>query len=93
MQCPIPVHGKECGADAQTQSVWIAQRDGGAIHFDCAQGHGFHIGPHERWQLCRCDIMSAGHLHTVNHTLDTALRTLAAQKGIQVIEPERMFEA
>ena len=37
--------------------------------------------------------MSAGHLHTVNHTLDTALRTLAAQKGIQVIEPERMFEA
>lgn len=42
MQCPIPVLGRECGADAQTQSAPIAQRvDVIAIHFDCTQGHRF----------------------------------------------------
>jgi hypothetical protein len=97
MQCPIPVQGRECGADAQTQSAWIAQRDDMiAIHFDCTQGHRFHIGPRERWQPCRCDrqektMRIAGHLHTVNNEVETVLMTLAAQKGIQVIVPERKF--
>jgi hypothetical protein len=95
MQCPIPVQGRECGADAQTQSTGIAQRDDViAIHFGCTQGHRFHIGPRERWQTCRCDrqdktMMSAGHLHTVNNEVETVLMTLATEKGIQVIVLER----
>jgi hypothetical protein len=99
MQCPIPVQGRECGADAQTQSAWIAQGDDViAIHFGCAQGHRFHIGPRERWQTCRCHrqektMMSAGHLHTVNNEVETVLMTLAAQKDIQVIVPERKFKS
>lgn len=102
MQCPIPVQGRECGANAQTQSAWIAQRDDARVlHFDCTQGHRFHIGPCERWQTCRCHgqekttktTMSAGHLHTVNNEVETVLRTLAAQKGIQVIVSKRKFKS
>lgn len=95
MQCPIQVQGRVCGAEAQTQRAWIAQRDDViAIHFDCTQGHRFHIGPRERWQACRCDrqedsMMSAGHLHTVDNEVETVLMTLATQKGIQIIVPEK----
>ncbi len=95
MQCPIPVQGRECGADAQTRNGWIAQRDEVlAIHFDCTEGHRFHIGPRARWQTCRCDRqeeakMSTGRL--MNNDVETVLITLAAQKGIQVIMPERKF--
>lgn len=98
MQCPIPVQGRECGADAQTQSVPFARRDDViAIHFDCTQGHQFHIGPHARWQTCRCNrqektVMGTGHRHAVNHGVEHVLMALAAQKGIQVIVPERKFK-
>jgi hypothetical protein len=94
MQCPIPVQGRECGADARTRNSWIAQRDEVlAIHFDCTEGHRFHIGPRARWQTCRCDRqeetkMSTGRL--MNNDVETML-TLAAQKGIQVIMPEIKF--
>jgi hypothetical protein len=99
MQCPILAQGRECGADAQTQSAWMAQRDDViAIHFDCIQGHRFHIGPRERWQTCRCHRQeqprtSAGLLHRVHNDVETVLMTLAAQKGIQVIVSKRKFRS
>lgn len=55
MQCPVSVEGGECGADAVTQLSWTNRRyDALAIHFSCKHGHRFHIGPRERWQVCRC---------------------------------------
>lgn len=98
MQCPIPVQGRECGAEARTHSASIAHWDDAiAIHFHCLQGHRFHIGPRERWQMCRCHaqektLMDDGRLSGVHHDMDTLLMTLAAQKDIQVIVPDKTFK-
>ncbi len=37
--------------------------------------------------------MSPGHLHTVNKEVEPCLVTLTAQKGVQVIVPERTFKS
>ena len=93
MQCPIPVEGCECGADAKTQSAWVAQPDETAtLHFNCAHGHRFHIGPHERWQMCRCQAAEKSRedtacLDALDLGADVLLVTLAVHKGIQVIMP------
>lgn len=98
MQCPIPVEGCECGADAKTQSAWVLQRDEAvSIHFNCTHGHRFHIGPRERWQMCRCHAgektrQDMGGLPRFDKNADLLLVTLAAQKGIQVIVSERIFD-
>jgi hypothetical protein len=88
MQCPIPVEGCECGADAKTQSAWISQRDQPVtIHFNCAHGHQFHIGPRERWQVCRChavEKMMKDGLPRFDKQAEVLLATLSAQKGIQI---------
>jgi len=94
MQCPIPVEGCECGADAKTQSAWVSQRDETMIlHFNCAHGHRFHVGPHERWQMCRCHaaekMKERDGLPRSDLRAEVLLATLAARKGIQIIMPER----
>lgn len=91
MQCPIPVEGGECGADAKTQSAWISQRDESVtIHFNCAHGHCFHIDPRERWQVCRCHVAEKimkemACVPGFNTPPEVLLETLSAQKGIQII--------
>ena len=95
MQCPIPVEGCECGADAKTQSARVSERDEMVtVHFNCAHGHRFHIGPHERWQMCRCEAAEKsrdmGCLSGLDMGADVLLATLAVHKGIQVIMPEKM---
>ncbi len=96
MQCPIPVEGCECGADAKTQSAWISRWDEAVtVHFNCAHGHRFHIGPRERWQMCRCHaaektLKDGDCLPTFDKRAEALLGTLAAYKGIQVMVQEKM---
>lgn len=90
MQCPISVNGRECGADANTPSQWMAgPYDSTAVHFHCTHGHRFHIGPRHRWQLCRCGTDERTRLTTDRPALAPSpqdlLRRLAAEKGIEVI--------
>jgi hypothetical protein len=91
MQCPIPVEGCECGADAKTQSAWISQREEFiTVHFNCTHGHRFHIGARERWQVCRCHaaektVNETDALSRLDKPPEVLLVTLSAQKGIQVI--------
>src|SRR5688500_2600816 len=95
MQCPIPVQGKEGGADAQPGNGWGAQRgEVRAVQVGRTDGRRFAVGSRAAGQTCRCDRqgetkMSTGRL--VNNDVETVLTTLAAQKGIQVIMPERKF--
>jgi len=93
MQCPISVEGSECGADAETQNVWVSQLDErGSLHFNCAHGHRFHIGPHARWQMCRCQATEKSGenmdcLGGLDLEAEVLLATLAVHKGIQIIMP------
>jgi hypothetical protein len=98
MQCPIPVEGRECGAEAKTKLRWTYERDAAvAMHFSCEHGHRFHIDPRERWQACHCygqETVAMGE-GSLRHNEDAALRlmALAEEKGIQAIVPPGKHQA
>jgi len=89
MQCPIPVEGKECGADAKTRPSMNIVGGDSTIHFHCTRGHDFHIAPRQRWQPCVCgmhqDVSAGVGPPRLDRASQRLLERLAAEKGIEVI--------